>query len=216
MAKGNHVFNDFDGCIASAFADVLAKMGGEGGAHLRALNGSGGPVAPARTFMDSKFTRSYPSLLVIRSNPRIAEIHWVQDDAVVAANDENSGAFGEAAAAFRSAVVDWAMGGDCDNPMAAWRQLVNAGVDHAAMERFVAGSSQSLAPRSAEGRRTLCLEIEKFIRGALTKDTAKWLIELRLDLQLQNYDYAKSESGWKATLGKGLGPGWFAPASGAG
>jgi len=212
MAKGNHVFNDFDGCLLSAFADFLEEAGG--GEHLRALGGSGGSEAAAREFMSSRYATSWPLLVEIRSRPQIRDIHWIQDDAVVGASDENSQAFGAASRAFRTAVVAWAWDAQGTNPMEAWRQLVNAGVDKTAWDRFVAGSSIAQAPKSSEGRAARCVELEKFIRGDLTKLAARWLLALRADLTV-TVDYKKNAQSWQKTLSNGIGRDWFPPASGA-
>lgn len=153
MAKGNHVFNDFDGCIRSSFADFLEEAG-EGADHLRALGGSGGSVTAAQAFMASRYARSWPLLEEIRKHSNVEAMHWIQDDAAVGVSDENSRAFGDAAAVFRTATVAWAWDTAGTNPMEAWRQLVNAGVDRIAWDRFVKGSSIAQAPGPAKaGRR---------------------------------------------------------------
>jgi hypothetical protein len=181
MAKGNHVFNDFDGCVATSFKTLARELSLE--QALIAATSSGGENSPDAATIRGHFPSSYATLAEMRTHDRVKEMHWIQDDNEVIANDGNSMAFGRESNRFSQAVVDWAWGrDDKENPMTVWRDLVNAGEDLTARKNFAKGSSRKEAPRTEAGREELCQQVRMFIRGELSKLVGKWLIQLRNDM----------------------------------
>lgn len=183
MAKGNHVFNDFDGCVATSFKKLARELQLE--QELIAATASQGENSPAAATIRGHFPSSYATLIEMQAHDRTREMHWIQDDLEVVANDGNSVAFGRESGRFSQAVIDWAWGrDDKENPMTVWRDLVNAGEDLSARKNFAKGSSLKDAPKSEAAREELCQEVRKFIRGELSKLVGKWLIQLREDMAL--------------------------------
>ncbi|MBB3228139.1 hypothetical protein FHW69_002774 [Luteibacter sp. Sphag1AF] len=183
MAKGNHVFNDFDGCLASSFKRLAQELSLE--KVLIAATSKGAQNSSDAATIRALFPNSYATLAEIRNHARVAQMHWIQDDQVVVADDPNSMAFGRQSERFKQSVLDWAWGNDDrDNPMTVWRSLVNAGEDASARRNFANGSSLEQAPKSKADRESLCQEVSTFIRGELSKLVGKWLMQLRSDMTM--------------------------------
>jgi hypothetical protein len=179
MPKGNHVFNDFDGCVATSFKKLSRELNLE--QVLIAATGAGN--SPEATTIRGHFPTSYATLIEMQAKDRVKEMHWIQDDKEVIANDGNSMAFGRESARFSQAVIDWAWGrDDKENPMTVWRDLVNAGEDITARRNFAKESSRKEAPKTEAGREELCQQVRMFIRGELSKLVGKWLVQLRDDM----------------------------------
>lgn len=183
MAKGNHVFNDFDGCVASSFKKLSRELNLE--QALIAATVPGAENSSDAATIRGHFPSSYPALIEIQKHSRVKEMHWIQDDQEVIANDGNSMAFGRESGRFSQAVIDWAWGrDDKENPMTVWRDLVNAGEDVTARRNFAKGSSRKEAPKTEAGREELCQQVRMFVRGELSRLVGKWLVQLRDDMAL--------------------------------
>lgn len=182
MAKGNHVFNDFDGCVATSFKKLTRELQLE---QVLIAATAGGSNSPEAATLRGHFPSSYATLLEMQAHDRVKDMHWIQDDQEVVANDGNSQAFGRESGRFSQAVVDWAWGkDDKENPMTVWRDLVNAGEDVTARSNFAKGSSRKEAPKTEAARQDLCQQVRMFIRGELSKLVGKWLVQLRDDMAL--------------------------------
>jgi hypothetical protein len=203
MAKGNHVFNAFDKVIAKIYGDVVLLDDPKRGREFDALGGSGGDVVEADTSFNTRFESSYKYFKEIRDHVSIGLIHKTQDDRPVVANDANSKDFGEEAIKFGAAVMKWATGASNDDPMDVWRQLINMGSDPLAQTTYIKqGSSEAGTPGTEDARRARCVELDKFIKGELTKLVRNWLLAIRWDLKkLRKVSYIPSQSSdWKDLL----------------
>lgn len=183
MPKGNHVFNDFDGCVVTSFKKLTRELNLE--QVFIAATASGAENSPDAVALRGHFPTSWATLIEMQAHDRVKEMHWIQDDQEVIANDGNSMAFGRESNRFSQAVIDWAWGrDDKENPMTVWRDLVNAGEDVTARNNFAKGSSRKEAPKTEAAREALCQQVRMFIRGELSKLVGKWLIQLRDDMTL--------------------------------
>ena len=195
MAKGNHVFNNFDKVIQNIFRVILADQ--NLGREFDAINGSGGDINSARTLLQSKFPVSLRYYNEIKDHPEIKRIHETQDDKPVASNDPNSKNFGTATTKFSNAVVAWALNGTSDSPIDAWRELTTAGFDPEAQRNYV-----SEAPKSQrQDRQKRCEQLAQFVKGELGRLVGCWLFALRADLQINSpKDYEKKREEWRSLI----------------
>jgi hypothetical protein len=182
MSKGNHVFNAFDKVVQASYKGLLGMFGF--GREIDTVTGSGGDMVKAEATLKANFGYSYQLYKEIMQHEKIEEIHDTQDDRPVSANDANSTEFGEASKQFSDVVTKWALTDYRDDPMDAWRQLVNAGHDQSAEADYIQhGSSAQGTPANPAARRTHCVDLSKFVKGELTRLVSRWMIALRVDLK---------------------------------